>query len=949
MALPNRVYDDEGDVKNLSAQERANRRWGMAPKDENLETAENESAASTKTGLEKARESWGEASVVSGEGGSSTKGNKREKEDAEDAGTMFRDALKEDKREDTGLYNNKQGTGSGNAKKGGFLGKFKKNKKLLAGAGAGITGLVLAGFALFNFLGIFKLQHILDNIDAKSFARFNAVFDNRSDKWVKAYVQIRMFEFNGTANPGQDNHFFRAQKVDTDRPLTDWYRTLRTSRFEQDVFNKHGIYFTSMVDAVGNPRTGLISVRTRSQDINFTFDPVQEYGGEANARNLFNQINAGGQSSIDALNTVGTRLDEFINLDIFENSQEARRAIKKVVNDNTHFLRVLRRRHIRKDIQNMTGVTEWKFFETRRNNRTQRKIEIQRKLLRKLIPADTRSGKFLLCIFGAGSCPKNGDVNNPENKTQRSFSGRTTDTDGDRAELNPDGSPVTDEDGNIVRGDGSSTDAVDDLVSEAVDNVANATDEAASAALRAELLRGIMTKLNIAATVINIVDTMDMLSRIDSNIMNGRLSQLATVAKGTQAAAAYTTYSIMRDQTKTGQLTADEYNVIMEGLNGLEKSEAYDYFFNDELNHGNTSQERADFCNDSHVPAQGEYYWNCDSTKIGGRTNASRIESLYMNSVGRILHPIVEDYNSARDNPVTGFFFDVASWISGRIGDLVSAIIDPIFDALGITGGIERALAWLTEKVVAFLGAGPILTGFNDLAGLILTMIGQGAAYVAESVMRASGAGRSNPGSQLKASEIAYNYAQEQNQTMSFTERYFSTANPESFASQTLFSLSTLKATDFGSLKTWVGNLFSSGISIVSPRIGAQPSFAGAASFAGIDTYDFPAYCLDRDPFVGVPAADMTNADDLTNDDGEPFIDASDLTMELLGDVDAFWNKVYERVDDNSEDPQTVLDIYNCETLDRRVRGGLGFTSGYTSDGGLESGIVNPQTVNGGQ
>jgi len=67
--------------------------------------------------------------------------------------------------------------------------------------------------------------------------------------------------------------------------------------------------------------------------------------------------------------------------------------------------------------------------------------------------------------------------------------------------------------------------------------------------------------------------------------------------------------------------------------------------------------------------------------------------------------------------------------------------------------------------------------------------------------------------------------------------------------------------------------------------------------------------------------------------------------MELLDNTDGFWAKVYSRVGDNPTDPQTVLQIYNCETLDQRVRVAMSYVdTGYNKDGGLESGTKGQQT-----
>src|SRR5690606_689033 len=99
--------------------------------------------------------------------------------------------------------------------------------------------------------------------------RMNAVFDRRSDRWIRSYVRLRLAEFDGTLSRTNDqNLYMRSGRVDTDRPLTDWYRTLRSNGFEERVFNRSGIYFTSAVDANGRVRPAMITIGGQQRPLN---------------------------------------------------------------------------------------------------------------------------------------------------------------------------------------------------------------------------------------------------------------------------------------------------------------------------------------------------------------------------------------------------------------------------------------------------------------------------------------------------------------------------------------------------------------------------------------------------------------------------------------------------------------------------------------------------------
>jgi len=857
----------------------------------------------------------------------------------EDLRNTLKDTLKDDDVEDTGFYKGKDGKGSGKANNASNLvGRLAKNRWALMGLGGGIVTLALGGFTLFSFLNIFKLEHLMDNIDTTSFARINATFEGRSDKWMRAYLSIRLMEWQGAVDPIQDNTYFKASKVDTDRPLTDWYRTMRTSKFEKELLEKRGVVVTSVIGPDGKVGPGYIKINKDKIDI----DMRSRYSAE-----LIQKIEAG---DLDAINNLGTDLSKIIDTELFKNSKDGRKVIKEFVKDDTHFLSVIRRRTVRKGIQNTSGVREWRFFETKRDSLLEKKSAVQEKLLKKLIPNDTKSGKFLLCIFTGASCVKNSDVVNPENRSGSVARGSPTASEGPQTQVDANGEAIPGEDGNPLKAEAGISQEAGGATKRAAEAgekalAEGASDEAVRTVIRSEMLSAILQKLNIATAVISIVKTLDVFSRVDSNLTNGKLTEIAVSAKAIQAVTAYTTYSTAKDQARTGQLTSEEYSILMETLAGAENSEAYDTFFNK----GNVSQSAANkeaFCSEEHVYKEGEYYWNCDSTKIGGNTNGTKIEAMYMNSIGSVLHPLSESYREVRNSPGIKQAFDFTNWLGDWAGDVAGKIIDPIFDALGITSTIEKYMKWLTEKVTTFLGAGPILTGVNDAAGLTLTMVGQGAAETAKTTFREAGASISTPQTKANLDKLTADYLEEKQENLSFHDKYLALDEPNSLAARSAYSLTSFTPSKLGSVTKIFGNFGNSLLSVFSKKSLAQAA-ATPASFAGLDDFAFPSQCTDPEVFEFKSPLDFTNAGTLLNAEGKPFIDPAEINMDLLGNADAFWAKVYDRVGDNDTDSKTVMQIYNCESLEQKVRAGLGYVmAGYNKDGGLEPGSSGGPATN---
>src|SRR5690606_16361746 len=116
--------------------------------------------------------------------------------------------------------------------------------------------------------------------------------------------------------------------------------------------------------------------------------------------------------------------------------------------------------------------------------------------------------------------------------------------------------------------------------------------------------------------------------------------------------------------------------------------------------------------------------------------------------------------------------------------------LEPVLGALGITDRMQQLVAWMGNKFMVMLGAGPILSGdFEaDPPGLTMNMIAQGAAYTAEMNMRSSGAPIENEETSAYINKITGEYLADQKANMSLYERYFALDNHQSLAATTLFS-----------------------------------------------------------------------------------------------------------------------------------------------------------------
>lgn len=825
----------------------------------------------------------------------------------------------------------------------GRLGRRRK-WALGAGAGGGIT--IIAILAFFSILGNFKLDLLISNIDQRVFLRFTSVADRRSSKWVQSYLTVRMTQWGDGNAPGQidNNQFFRSNRVDTNSPFTDWYRTMRTSRFEQELFEKRGIKFTSIARLDGKVRQGYININGEK--------PITVNISQA-------QFDAIGKGDIEEIN----KFSKYFDFDDFDNDRQARRAIKRVVNDNTRFFQILERRMYRKAIQSMTGVRSWRFFEDTRNKLDEKKINIRSKIITAAIPETTMAGKFLRCMMGMANCQRSVD---PKNPGYRATVTEITGADicdeaceNDKTKEVPDYDKSSDPDNpqkNKVEIDDP------DCTVQPCKKIKVAAPDLELTPREAEILkfmRASITGVFVGISLINIIETLEMLDAID-DALSGGLTKMVAVARGVQAMGLYQTGKTSRDQKNSGNVNSAELNQFMQVFDTVSSGEGWTKVItgNGDTTKITKSPESEEYCSKENQEfitnpnntkaASKQFHYLCPAKQIGGGSTAASIEATYKSTFGLILGPITTAWDGLKNaeggilGRAIAFTYKILETALNKTANAIIAIIRFTIGAESLKK-IEVAMTALVAKIASFLGAGPILSG-NDPAGVFFNWMVQGGAYTAENVARHTGGMATTPETQAVAQSLAANYRATQQEEASVFERYLSTSNPDSLSSQGLLALSEEGYSGATAKFFGLGNIFKNFASAIvkpfqKPANAAEFTGYEGSNFAGIQTFDYPQKCIDLDPLTAGPT-DGTNIFQVLDDYDIPaspsdWGSTTKEQWEVVNNSDAFYDYLYYKV--NSEDPDEItLKVYNCNLLDTSIRGGLGYLYGYTKDNGLD-------------
>lgn len=775
----------------------------------------------------------------------------------------------------------------------------RRRRYIIFGALAAVIIAVVV--ALFSFLNFFKLDGLMSNIEQKAFLRNNAVLDKRSRVLMRDYIEARLLDMGdhpNFSNPNfkkDDNLLFRATRVQTGRLFKDWYRTLRTSKFEQTVFEKEGIKFTSVVTADGKFRPGVIDISGEK--------PIPFNVSEISATDYAN-LSRGNIATI-------RQFGDIVDTHVFNTNKEARAAIKEAVYRNTRWWQVFYRRALRKAIQNMTGVKSWRFFETTRDKIANKKIEIRNRIIRDILPNDSIIQKIAQCFYGLKTCRDTSDVADNELRLNEGTVGEGPSTDKNtkkekanetklKAPLDPAG------------------------ISDALKKILNATD--------------------IYLRLLNIPYTLDMLAAVNHALSH--LFKLVVIARGAQAAGLFQVFETARDQIKTGQVNGTEVNLFMQNIDTAAASDAYVKGIEGKggpavPQTGGACSQQAQALEEKDQAAYqkkyGVYAPLCADQQIGRADNAKAIQDAYKSTIGGVVGPIVKAWSNLK-NSFLGSVINVLEKLGNLVGKLATDAVLKVLDVLGLSGDIKHALTWVFAKTANFLGL-TIIKGYES-AGTIFNWLFQGGAYTAESAQRFNGAALTTPASKATTQGAITGYEEDLKNSTSLYDRVASLDNPNSLAFRGAFALSNLKSNPSGSFMATLQSMWTDAAKNLGSLFGghiyaATPSGYTAAQFANIQTYDFPQKCYDLNSTTSLPR-EGTNALDIFNK-YDIHVTSDDMAKLNSWDTEANSNNFYDAIYTiiRRKYPDTASDyaeqIYNCNLLDATTMDSLGYTSGYSN------------------
>ncbi|MBI2592202.1 D-alanyl-D-alanine carboxypeptidase family protein [Candidatus Saccharibacteria bacterium] len=802
----------------------------------------------------------------------------------------------------------------------GLRARLKTRRKLLLGLGAGgvVTLLVLGG--LFGLLNVFKLDHIMSNIDQKALSRHSAASDKMSSKMLTEYILLRLAENedpNIKDGSKRENLILRAKSVDNNNPFFDWYRTMRASSFEDELFEKHGIKFVSVMEKGKTRKAAVIKINDKVEMSDEILKKVEQaIGGKIDLKAINNELRA------------------FVQLEIFQKRTDFRKALVAATDDLTRKNQVMKRRFVRLAITNMIGVKSWRFFSDVRDNVDQKKLDIRLKLYEAVVPDFIKEGKLVRCITGLDSCRPSRDVNDPQNKKLAAgVAGTSSAKDKDKPDL-------------------------EDTAERQQDGKLNPDTS--------ERLKGIgkiLQAANVFTKAINVVANLDMLSYVHNNLQS--LAKFATVAKGAQVMGLYQVLETSRDQIKSGNVNPVELNALMMSLNNIASSDGWTKVINGQ---GDPSQPtNPELCTQEHKAQleknpdldKDKYAPLCPDQRIGDASKAQERQDDYNNSVGQVVGPIVNVWDGANASWFSPFI-SVARAIFDKLNVVVNKVTESILNALGLGDDLKHLMFWAFGQVMDFFGIGPIPIK-QASGGQLANYAIQGSAYTAETTARNQGAALTTEKSRAAAEITLREYNQAQYDQTSISDRLFSLSNHKSVTSKAVFAISDLKSSSFTAIVSSLGSMFKSALTIFmlpfSHQAAAETNDDGyrAAEFAGIETYDFPPQCYSFDPITSTPLApEATNVLDVLANPArygiantEPItISPEDMVVlnswDTVRNSDVFYDTIYKIIGNQKKADDIAVQIYNCYLLQNAVLGSLGFLHGYTNDHGLEDSSVNP-------
>jgi len=555
----------------------------------------------------------------------------------------------------------------------------------------------------------------------------------------------------------------------------------------------------------------------------------------------------------------------------------------------------------------MIGVRSWRFFETTRSNLHESKTALRNKIITAAVPDGTKTGAFIKCLFGIPDCNASSDPADPK---ANDFTPTGTDKQGDKTDGNPSNpQPV---------GDGTGQDTL------------SAGSDAAGAATAGDQANKIVSKLIAKSGILSLLDS---LSRFDQAIHNHSLSKIITQAKTQQVVGLYTVFSVASDQLTTGQVDNDQVNSFMQQFSRPTNSEGWATVVDPGSGAGKVSADstgftetnnKKQFCSEKYQnemqkpentqTAENQFQYLCPQDRIGGSNNAAVFEDAWNNGPGLVLHPLLAAFHA-----VTGGIFDVFNAVVGAItGPIESATLS----ALGLSSDVKQVSAAAAQQALNFGGANLNINS-DTPSGQVTNDLIQGSSAMGEATMRDQGAAATTTVTAALADKNDLAYQEGQGQT-SFANRYLALSNPKSLLATQLLAISNISFSDLGrSFIGIFGSALSSPLKALSlPAHAAIPDGYAAAKFAGIETFDMPAECLNADPVKMTPQ-DATNAVQLG------IFKPDELNWDMMSNKQTWYTALYAKIGDNET---LAKKVWNCALFDNTVRSGMSAQYGYTGE-----------------
>lgn len=806
-----------------------------------------------------------------------------------DGGDRASPAELDDAESDAGLYNPDDKQGFFSRRRGKLKAYIKARRKRIIAASVIAAGGGTLAISGVMFLGIFNLPNFMKNLEQSAFMRYQIDMDGRSTAWLSAYMQLRFGEIDdpALAPKDRDNLLFRSHRISTNRPMMDWYKNLRgtTGKFEQEVFESRGIKFTSVAYRQGHSikfRPGIMKIQGADRPL--TFDPSQK---------AIQAIQHGDPNAFNG------ELRQFVDVEVLENDKAARIAIKDLAREHyPQWWKGIKRFHIRRDIQNMIGVRKWRFFENKRNQLHEKKVDVRNKILTQALPEDSKSGAFIKCLFGVSECSSSSDPADPEARAHNPTGKKRQ---GDKTDGNPDNPKAV--------GDGSG------------EGTLKAGADAAGAAGSAA--NKIISKLVSKAGLLSMLDS---LARFDKAIRDHSLSKFVTQAKIAQAVGLYTVFGVAGDQLTTGQQSPEEVKAFMDKFQRPTGSEGWTTVINNKGASINKAKKKK-FCSDEHQAwmkkhpekAELEFQYQCPKDKAGGPNQASALEDAWNDGPGFILHPFLDAFHKA-----TGGIFDVFNSV---VDAVVSPAVNALLDVTGTKDDLASVVAYAGSKALEF-GGGVLGIGEDSPSGQMANFVIAGGGGTAEASMRDQGAAEATKTTETYTQKQIVAYQEDQERSSSVFDRYLSLSNPKSLASTTLFALAN---TRFSDMAQSFSSIFADALAgpfnvLTHPAHAAIPNGYAACHFAGIKCFDFPKQCLSQKAPLDMTTWQATNADDLG------ILKRKELSWKLMTNSERWYDKLYSKVGEDD-----ALKVWNCGLFDNAVRAGISAKYGYKGENAFAS------------